>query len=302
MFSSMANTGKTEWWRFAITFVVVSTGFLAGQIPLITSLYARKTSLKMSDSDFEMHFNNSNLAAFDMHPNLLLIFIMIPFIIGFILLLVSIKYIHGRPVQTLFTGKKAFDWKKCWFGFGVWTVIAIPALVIMIPEENLTYQLEWNTFIPLFFLALLMVPIQTTLEESFFRGFLFQVLVRVFKGKLIPFLIIALGFALMHSSNPEFSEGFGRIIWAYMLLSFLFGILPLLDDGLELPIGIHAANNLIVVLFISAEGGALSTPAIFHTDLETLVSILPVLLPLVVVGTFIVLMLMYKWNLKTAFT
>lgn len=302
MFSFMANKGKTDWWRFAVTFVIVIGGFLAGQIPLISALYARKTSLNMSDAEFEKHFNNSNLSAFDIDPNLLLILMMIPFVLGFVLLVVSVKYIHDRPVKTLFTGKTTFDWKKCLWGFSIWTLLAIPAIWFLIPGESLTYQLQWSQFLPLLALALLLVPIQTTLEESFFRGYLFQTLVRIFKGKRLPFIIVVLGFALLHASNPEFSEGFSRIIWAYLLLSLLFGILPILDDGLELPMGIHAANNLIVVLFINAEGGAFSTPAIFHTDLQTLVNILPILLPLVIVGTFSVLMLLYKWNIKSAFS
>ncbi len=302
MYSFMANHGKTDWWRFALTFVIVIAGFLIGQIPLISTLYIRKDSLSMSDVEFEKHFNNSNLSAFELDSYLLLTLMMIPFVIGFIFLVLSVKYLHSRPLRTLFTGKPSFDWKKAFFGFSVWSIIAIPMIWLMIPGESLTYQLQWDRFLPLLALAVLLVPIQTTLEETFFRGYLFQTLVRVFQGKRLPFVIIAIGFALLHASNPEFSEGFTRIIWAYLLLSLLFGILPLLDDGLELPMGIHAANNLIVVLFINAEGGAFSTPAVFQTDLQTLVSILPVLLPVVIIGTFLVLALRYKWNLKTVFS
>lgn len=302
MFSFMANQGKTQWWRFAITFVLVIAGFLLGQIPLISFLYRQKILLKMSEDEFERHFNNSNLSAFEMDPNLLLILMMIPFILGLIILILSLKYLHDRPVKTLFTGKSNFDWKKCLTGFSIWTLFAIPAIWILIPEESLTYQLQWSKFLPLLVLAILLVPIQTSLEETFFRGYLFQTLVRIFKVKWLPFLLIALAFALLHASNPEFSDGFTRIIWAYLLLSFLFGILPLLDDGLELPIGIHAANNLIVVLFINADGGAFNTPAIFQTDLQTLISVLPILLPIVILSTFMFLKFLYKWDLKAVFS
>lgn len=301
MFSFKANTGKTDWWRFVLTIALVITGYLAGQIPLIAALYARKTALNMSESDFERHFSNTNLAAFELDPNILLILMMLPFLIGFLLLIVSVKYIHQRKLSSLFTGKSSFDWKKCFFGFSTWVLLAIPAIWIMIPADSLTYQLAWDKFLPLLVLALFLVPIQTTLEETFFRGYLFQSLTRVFKSPQWPFLIIGFGFALLHASNPEFAEGFTRIIWAYLLLSFFFGILPMLDNGLELPIGIHAANNLIVVLFISAEGGAFSTPAIFSTDLQTLVGVLPILLPTVIICTFMIFLFRYQWSFKGVF-
>ncbi|MDW3190981.1 MAG: type II CAAX endopeptidase family protein [Cytophagales bacterium] len=302
MFSFMADTGKTDWWRFALTFVIVITGYLVGQIPLLAALYARKEALSMSEADFERHFNNTNLAAFEMDPNVLLILMMLPFVIGFLLIIMSIKYIHQREIKSLFTGKEAFDWKKCFFGFSIWTLLSVPAIWIMIPADNLTYQLEWSKFLPLLALALLLVPIQTTMEETFFRGYLFQSLTRVFNSPMWPFLIIGIGFALLHAFNPEFSEGFTRIIWAYLLLSFFFGILPLLDNGLELPIGLHAANNLVVVLFITAEGGAFSTPAIFSTDLPTLVDVLPILLPTMIIVTFMILMFRYQWSFKGVFS
>ncbi len=302
MYSLMANTGKTNWWRYLITIILIIIGFALGQMPLIAALNQRKVTLNMSDATFEAHFNASNLAAFEMDPNILLVLMMIPFILGFVALLLCIKHIHQRTILSLFTGRSGFAWKKSLLAFFVWIVIAIPALVILIPEGSLTYQFEWSKFLPLLILAIVLVPIQTTMEESFFRGYLYQMLVRIFNGKIIPFIIIAVGFALLHSANPEFSEGFNKVIWAYLLLSLLFGILPLLDDGLELPIGIHAANNLITVLFISAEGGAFSTPAIFHTDIKTLIGILPLLLPGLVGVTFILLLVKYRWNLKEAFS
>jgi hypothetical protein len=40
------------------------------------------------------------------------------------------------------------------------------------------------------------------------------------------------------------------------------GIITLMDDGLEIPLGVHAANNIYASVFVTYSGGALQTDAI----------------------------------------
>ena len=47
-------------------------------------------------------------------------------------------------------------------------------------------------------------------------------------------------------------------------------VLTLMDDGLELALGIHAIQNIYSSVFVTYTGGALQTPALFKlTELDT---------------------------------
>jgi len=43
----------------------------------------------------------------------------------------------------------------------------------------------------------------------------------------------------------------------------LFGIVSILDDGIEIALGMHAVNNVLISLFTTHESSAFQTPAVF---------------------------------------
>jgi hypothetical protein len=97
-------------------------------------------------------------------------------------------------------------------------------------------------------------------------------------------------------ANPE-AKTFGwSIMFPYYTLFGLFlGIITLLDEGLELALGIHCANNLISSLLITSPNGVLKTDAIFVAKLEdpgTEIVLWAVLATL----TFIIFWLKYRWK------
>jgi len=90
------------------------------------------------------------------------------------------------------------------------------------------------------------------------------------KSKWIPLIITSLLFGMVHSSNPEISKyGVVPMQLYYISAGLLLGIMTIMDDGLELAIGVHAATNIYGALFVCYDGSVLQTDSIWHvTDIN----------------------------------
>ena len=70
-------------------------------------------------------------------------------------------------------------------------------------------------------------------------------------------------FAAVHLGNPEIQEfGVEIMVFYYLSVAVFLAILTLLDNGLELALGIHAATNVYGAAFLSFEGSVLQTNAL----------------------------------------
>ena len=66
----------------------------------------------------------------------------------------------------------------------------------------------------------------------------------------------------MHISNPEVDK-LGSVVMVYYIGTGLFlGIMTLMDEGMELAIGFHAANNLFTALLVTADWTAFQTHSV----------------------------------------
>ncbi|GGD24490.1 hypothetical protein GCM10011343_13340 [Flavobacterium orientale] len=102
------------------------------------------------------------------------------------------------------------------------------------------------------------------------------------KSRLIPLLITSIAFGLMHIANPEVGK-MGPVIMIYYIgTGFFLGIITLMDEGLELALGFHAANNLVGALLVTADWTAFQTHSIFKDISEPSAGV-DVLLPVVVI-------------------
>ena len=69
-------------------------------------------------------------------------------------------------------------------------------------------------------------------------------------------------FGLLHIVNPEVTQlGYG-FLFVYLIGSFILGTTVLMDDGLELALGFHAANNLFIALLLTSDWTALQTESV----------------------------------------
>ena len=72
-------------------------------------------------------------------------------------------------------------------------------------------------------------------------------------------------FGLMHSLNPEVKEfGFLTMMPQYILFGLIFGVITIMDDGIEAAMGAHAANNIFLCIMVTNKSSALQTPAFYE--------------------------------------
>ena len=232
--------GNENFGTYILTGIFVFLGLLIGNMVVLGLAYATAPNLNIS--------NSSNPFA-EFATNTQLVLIMLPFVFALAALMLSIRYVHKRPILTLFTARGSFDWKRYFLAFGVWMSVLLILLTIMVyTTDQVFWNLDSSTFIMLLAISCVLFPIQTAAEEAFFRGWLFQGI-----GKRIIF-------GLMHGANPEI-EKIGYGIFAFYIISGIFlGIIAHLDDGLELGMGYHAANNLFAAVILTNDW------QVFHTD------------------------------------
>jgi len=141
----------------------------------------------------------------------------------------------------------------------------------VINPDDYLWNFKWDQFIILAIIGIIMVPIQATFEELYFRGYFMQGLGVIFKNRWLPLIATSLGFGLLHLGNPEVGKLGYIIMVSYIGTGFLLGIMALMDEGLELSIGYHAGNNLITALLVTADWTAFQTESILIYTEEPMV-------------------------------
>ena len=100
----------------------------------------------------------------------------------------------------------------------------------------------------------------------------------------------------MHAFNPEVKEyGFLTMIPQYIVFGLIFGIITILDDGIEASMGAHSANNIFLCIMVTNKSSALQTPALFE---QYNISPWTEFAALVATGIIFILILkvIFKWN------
>ncbi len=290
MFFEKANDGKNRWWRWLVTIGGAFAAIIAGQIPLALFLAQQAAVPGLDAQDFW------GAIPADIDSNLLLALFLFPFVLAFFVFWGLLRIVHGKALTSVMTGRPRFDWGRALAGFLIWFAILSVSIFAILPGESYVYQFDPAAFWPLLLIALLMFPIQTTLEEVFFRGYLMQGFSLVVRNRIVPLILVTGIFVFLHMENPEFSSGHGMVAVEYVMISLLLGVVAVLDDGLELPCGIHAANNLFLAVILSTRGGTLETNALFETDLQTLLQYATPLSLVPYLICFAVLMAIYRWR------
>ncbi len=257
-----ARKGKNHFWRYFVTlFVVLIVSQLLGALPLLTAL-GQNGSLDVNSTDMGELLANSGLA-----ENTLLILMMIPFAIGLLALVGMVSVLHERTFSDTTTGANHFRWGRFFKGFGLWTMLMALILAVssLIMPEALVWNFEPRDFAILLGIALVFIPLQTGFEEVLFRGYLLQGFELLTKNKWVSVVITGVAFGLLHIANPEVGAyGMALAMPQYIFFGVLFGVMTVLDNGLELAWGAHAANNIFLALFVTHEASALQTPAMFR--------------------------------------
>ena len=251
-FIQQAYKGENSWWRWLLTILIVMSPFLLNFA--IYFLLPEVYKGLMEDT-----------ANFQGNKNIFLIENLMPFAVLLVLLIVFVKFVHLRSFTSVVTSRKKVDWNRFFYGFVTWFLMTVFFLFIgylLVPEEFV-----WNfkpvPFFLLLTICIILIPIQTSLEELLFRGYLMQGIGLLTKTRWVPLIVTSTLFGLMHILNPEVSKlGYG-IMGFYIGTGFLFGIITLLDEGAELALGIHAANNIAAAVLVASNWAVFQTDALF---------------------------------------
>lgn len=216
-----------------------------------------------------------------------------------VILLFWVKFIHGQSIRSLTTSRKKVDWKRIFFSFTLWgTFTTVTTLILFyLSPESFVINYDPIKFFPFLIIALLLIPLQTSFEEYLFRGYLLQGIGVISKSRFFPLVITSVIFGLMHIANPEVGK-LGPIIMVYYIgTGFFLGIVTLMDEGLELALGFHAANNLIGALLVTADWTAFQTHSILK-DVSEPSAGFDVLFPVLVIFPILLFIFgkKYKWT------
>ncbi len=83
------------------------------------------------------------------------------------------------------------------------------------------------------------------------------------KNKWILAFLNGVLFFLPHTANPEMAVDSLLVGLGYFVIGFVFALLTVQDNGMELALGMHAANNLFAALFANYTITALPSPSLF---------------------------------------
>ncbi len=260
MYIEQAYKGLSDSWRYILgIFGIFFIWQFIGSIPLIGALFLKEGGMSAMIS------GDMGLMSKVLGSNTFLFLLLFMFAIGLLSVLVCVKFLHKQSITSLTTTRKKVDWKRIFFSFFIWGLISVSFIFldIFLSPEDYEFNFKLVPFLTLAVLAILMIPIQTSFEEYFIRGYMMQGLGIIARNKWFPLVFTSLLFGLMHIWNPEVDKlGYGILVF-YIGTGLFLGIITLMDEGLELALGFHAANNLFGALLVTADWTAFQTHAIY---------------------------------------
>lgn len=261
-----AFTGKNSLWRYIVMFVMV---FIAsntlGAVPLIIALVMKSVSNPAVFSQIAANPNDFSVLGLD--PNALLVMMLFPFIAGLIAFILLIKPLNNRTFKNTINGTGRIRWNRFIVSASVWAVLCAGYLFLYLKFDpaNFTLNNKTASLVVLLVISLSFIPFQAAFEEVLFRGYLMQGFTVLIRNRWFPLVMSSILFGLMHAFNPEVREfGFFTMMPQYILFGLIFGVITILDDGIEAAMGAHAANNIFLCIMVTNKSSALQTSALYE--------------------------------------
>ena len=264
--------GKSDPMKQFGALLVTWIGFiLTGSVSMIVIIGVLDSNDLPDDQPFLNHVAEMDLKSMPKFWLLMANLLQFPGAMAFLWL--GTRFLLKRKWQSLLTGAKRFRWKRTFIGFGLWVLLSGAYLLLVYLKEpgTLIFEPNWEEFWLMLPIILLLVPIQCAFEEIAIRGQFMQIQSgRPGRTALYGLISSSIFFALLHSANPEIAEyGYFTMMAQYLLIGLILGMVTILDEGLELAIGMHIGNNLFAFLIVSYPGSALNTPSLLNlTQLE----------------------------------
>ncbi|MDX2249640.1 MAG: type II CAAX endopeptidase family protein [Bacteroidia bacterium] len=259
-FINRAASGNNYWPLYLAVIVLLIIGNVIVSIP--ASFILMKLGVNPADLQNMDSINPEDLG---IHPALGLAVLILPFVISIPVLAFGVKYIHQRPFLSMISPVDKIDWKRFFTAMGFWLALmgGFEMVAYLTEPENYTWNFDAGKFFPTLLVVLLLIPLQTSLEELLFRGYLLQGFGLWFKRPWATILMTSTLFGLLHIANPEISKfGYGILLY-YIGFGVIMAVITIMDERMEIALGVHAGNNIYGASVVTFSGSALQTPTLF---------------------------------------
>lgn len=268
--SSQSNLAETSpsvprpsIWRWILgTLLIVLVWQIAGTAFTIIAAVVAGMTLEefLPDGGFTIGELTPDRAA------LVLLVIMVSFIPFFFANFFAYRFILKRQASQLLSWAGTFSIRHALRGFSVWLIVGLIGTLIaaLLNPGSVTWTFNPAGIVPFVLVAILLIPIQTTAEELFFRGWLLQWTDNGRRNAYVLALVNGFLFAFPHLANPEVAgDDLIRSV-SYVAVGAAWAWVTLRDRSLELAIGAHAANNISGVLLVGYDGSAIPSISLWN--------------------------------------
>ena len=289
---------QNSFWRYlAMTLILFLGASSIGSIPLLMIIVIKM----ISGGDFgSLTGNIMDLSRYGISHNLGYLLLLLGFVAMFFAFKWLIRPFHKRTLNETINGRNRLRRNRIGMGMLVWGAMMLISLLfgLFTSPENYQFQFQAGRFLILLLLTLLILTFQTSFVEIFFRGYLSQGIAAATRSRWWTLIIISLAFGLVHSANPEVKEfGFWISMPQYVLMGIILGVVSILDDGIELALGIHFINNAFIALFTTNRSSAFQTDALFEVkeikpEMELIWMIIYAVVVIALLGRI------YRWDFR----
>lgn len=258
-----------HWVNYLWGILLVGCGYIFGQFPLILVQTLKVREHKIGVAEVKEFLKSNDFSILHISYNFGFFLMCLMFVGGWLGYLVLLRF-QKIPLLTTLTARSSFDFKRFLWGFGLWmglTAVAEVVFYFMNPESY-RFHFSLSSFLPLMCISILFVPLQSALEEVFFRGYVLQGSYKASRSVIWALVISTCFFSLVHGTNPEVTKyGFATMQVYYLGAGLFLALLAIADEGLELSIGIHTATNIFGSLILKYEGSVIQTETLFEQKL-----------------------------------
>ena len=231
--------GSNKWYKYILSLflIVLLTALIS--IPI----YIYKTKL----DTYQHYFQN-------LAPNAIM----------FPIIFLVLKWLHSRSAFTLINAGN-IRWRRMLWAMGCYGgILLFFELVSWLYNPSL-YQFSFNkaTFFQYMAISLVLIPFQSAAEEVLMRGYYLQGLAWATKRPWIAVIVSSVVFGLLHLANPEIKAFGWPFVFGYIFMGIAAGVMTVMDDGVELAIGLYIVNNLYSAIIVSFSASALQTNTLF---------------------------------------
>jgi len=253
-FLELAKLGNTKWWAWTLGVILILIGWQGiGIIPMEVACDKLEYDCFTSNNEGFLQvveYMFSNWA----------------FVVGIISIFLVARIVHKRRITQMITTRVSIDYDRMLFAMGVGLLILTLSTIFNLQTgETLELnQPQKSVFIAFVLLAIIITPVQATFEEIFFRGYILQGLALRTKNIMLLCFINGILFMSVHLANPEpYEYGFSQYVVLMIITGGFWTLITIKDNGIEIPMGYHAINNLFIGIFINSETSVIQTPSLF---------------------------------------